>query len=121
MHLGYFSASLVALYLAYCICGLFIRVESVNFHEAVSAYGRFLTYVIALFYVFDIGFLIYLIFRTAWYVSIVLFLTGLIINYFLYAAMAKLRITFGLRSLGLAWIGIFACPILAYALIQAAR
>jgi hypothetical protein len=27
-------------------------------------------------------------------------------NYFLYASMAKLRFTFGLRSLGLAWLRI---------------
>jgi hypothetical protein len=119
MRFGHFSPSLVALYLAYCICGLFIRTESTNFHEAVSNYGCFLTYVIALFYVFDIGFLVYLIFRTAWYVPIVLWPTALVMNYFLYAAMSKLRLTYGLRSLALAWLGMLACPFLAYALIRA--
>jgi hypothetical protein len=118
MHSAPFSPSLVALYLAYCVCGLFIRTESTNFHEAVSSYGRFLTYVIALFYIFDIGFLVYLLFRTAWYIPIVLWPTALVLNYFLYAAMHKARLTFGLRSLALAWLGMFTCPFLAYALLR---
>jgi hypothetical protein len=34
------------------------------------------------------------------------FFTGFVMNYSFYASMAKLEFTFGLRSLGLAWLGI---------------
>jgi hypothetical protein len=120
MSFGNFSLPLVTAYLAYCVCGLFIRIHSLSFHEALSSYGRFLVCVIALFYVFDVGFLLYLIFHNAWYVPIVLFVAGLVMNLGLHVILERSRVTVGLVALALAWSGIFLCPILGYALIRSA-
>jgi hypothetical protein len=117
MATSHFTVPFVASYLVYSFGGLCLRNHNRSVGDVSPVFGPYLTMYAAAVIIFDIGFLIYLLFRTAWYVPIILFSLGFFCNQGLFAIGTKLRVVDGLAALVFACAGIVICPVAGFFMV----
>ena len=118
MGTSYLTVPFIMSYLAYSFGGLCLRNHNRSVGDVSPVFGPYLTMYAAAVIVFDIGFLVYVLFRTAWYVPMVLFLMGLVCNQALFVIGAKLRIVDGFVALVFACAGIVICPVAGLLMVR---
>jgi hypothetical protein len=106
-------------YLAYSFGGLCLRNHNRSVGDVSPVFGQYLTLFAAAVIFFDLGFLVFLILRTTWFVPIILFALGFLCNQGLFAIGTKLRVVDGLAALLFAFAGIAICPEAGFLMVKA--